>query len=67
MGNRSASDSALGRAAFAPLAGVRIADFSTNMAGPYVEIRRRLAEGIPGQTGVESGRDLLGNRRTSGM
>ena len=35
MGNPSASDFALGRAAFAPLAGVRIADFSTNMAGPY--------------------------------
>ena len=35
MRNPSASDSALGSAAFAPLAGVRIVDFSTNMAGPY--------------------------------
>ena len=35
MANPSASDSALGRAPFAPLEGVRIVDFSTNMAGPY--------------------------------
>ena len=31
----SASSSADGPAAFAPLAGIRVADFSTNMAGPY--------------------------------
>ncbi|MDE2303688.1 MAG: CoA transferase [Sphingomonadales bacterium] len=31
----SASGSAPGRARFAPLEGVRIVDFSTNMAGPY--------------------------------
>ena len=35
MGNSSASDSAIGGAPFAPLEGVRILDFSTNMAGPY--------------------------------
>jgi crotonobetainyl-CoA:carnitine CoA-transferase CaiB-like acyl-CoA transferase len=35
MVNPSASDTALGRAPFAPLGGVRIVDFSTNMAGPY--------------------------------
>lgn len=35
MNSPSASDPALGSAAFAPLAGVRIVDFSTNMAGPY--------------------------------
>ena len=35
MGNSSASDSAVGGAPFAPLEGVRILDFSTNMAGPY--------------------------------
>ena len=35
MKNPSASDPVLGSAAFAPLAGVRIVDFSTNMAGPY--------------------------------
>ena len=35
MANSSASNSALGRAPFAPLEGVRILDFSTNMAGPY--------------------------------
>jgi len=29
------SDATLGSAVFAPLAGVRIVDFSTNMAGPY--------------------------------
>ena len=31
----SASNAALSSAAFAPLAGVQIVDFSTNMAGPY--------------------------------
>ncbi len=35
MGNSSATEPAIGRAAFAPLYGVRIVDFSTNMAGPY--------------------------------
>ena len=35
MRNSSISDPALGGAAFAPLAGVRILDFSTNMAGPF--------------------------------
>ena len=35
MANSSASNSALSRAPFAPLEGVRILDFSTNMAGPY--------------------------------
>ena len=35
MTGPSASDAAPGSSAFAPLAGVRIADFSTNMAGPY--------------------------------
>lgn len=35
MRNSSATESATGSAAFAPLAGVRIVDFSTNMAGPY--------------------------------
>lgn len=35
MINSSATDSAIGSAAFTPLDGVRIADFSTNMAGPY--------------------------------
>ena len=35
MGNSSASDSAVGGTPFAPLEGVRILDFSTNMAGPY--------------------------------
>ncbi len=35
MINSSATDSAIGSAAFTPLEGVRIADFSTNMAGPY--------------------------------
>lgn len=35
MRNPSASDAALGNGAFAPLAGVRIVDFSTNMAGPF--------------------------------
>ena len=35
MTGPSASDAAPGSAAFAPLAGVRIVDFSTNMAGPY--------------------------------
>lgn len=35
MANPSASDPAPGRAQFAPLEGVRIVDFSTNMAGPY--------------------------------
>ena len=35
MANPSASDPAPGRAPFAPLEGVRIVDFSTNMAGPY--------------------------------
>ena len=35
MANSSASDSAVGGAPFAPLEGVRILDFSTNMAGPY--------------------------------
>lgn len=35
MGNSSANDAAIGSAPFAPLEGVRIVDFSTNMAGPY--------------------------------
>lgn len=35
MANSSASDPAVGGASFLPLKGVRIADFSTNMAGPY--------------------------------
>jgi crotonobetainyl-CoA:carnitine CoA-transferase CaiB-like acyl-CoA transferase len=35
MRNPGASDPALSSAVFAPLAGVRIIDFSTNMAGPY--------------------------------
>lgn len=35
MINPSASTSGLGRAPLAPLEGVRIVDFSTNMAGPY--------------------------------
>jgi crotonobetainyl-CoA:carnitine CoA-transferase CaiB-like acyl-CoA transferase len=35
MRNSGATDSAIGSAAFAPLAGVHIVDFSTNMAGPY--------------------------------
>ena len=35
MRNSSASDSAPGSATFAPLGGVRIVDFSTNMAGPF--------------------------------
>ena len=35
MQNSSATDSQLGGATFAPLAGVRIVDFSANMAGPY--------------------------------
>ena len=35
MINSSATDSAIGSAAFTPLEGIRIADFSTNMAGPY--------------------------------
>ena len=35
MGNSSSSDSTTGRATFSPLEGVRIVDFSTNMAGPY--------------------------------
>lgn len=35
MRNPSISDPAPGGAAFAPLAGVRILDFSTNMAGPF--------------------------------
>lgn len=35
MQNSSATDSQLGGATFAPLAGVRIIDFSANMAGPY--------------------------------
>lgn len=35
MANPSASETALGGAPFAPLAGVRVVDFSTNMAGPY--------------------------------
>ena len=35
MGISSATEAATGSAAFAPLAGVRIVDFSTNMAGPY--------------------------------
>ena len=35
MGNSSANDPAIGSAPFAPLEGVRIVDFSTNMAGPY--------------------------------
>ena len=35
MTGLSASNAALSSAAFAPLAGVRIVDFSTNMAGPY--------------------------------
>ena len=34
MTNPGASDAALG-APFAPLAGIRVVDFSTNMAGPY--------------------------------
>ena len=35
MANPSASDLAPGRGNFTPLEGVRIVDFSTNMAGPY--------------------------------
>ena len=35
MANSNASDHVPGRAPFAPLEGVRIVDFSTNMAGPY--------------------------------
>ena len=35
MANSSISDAAVEGAPFAPLAGVRILDFSTNMAGPY--------------------------------
>ena len=35
MANSSVSDAAVEGAPFAPLAGVRILDFSTNMAGPY--------------------------------
>jgi len=35
MRNLSAPDSIIGGADFAPLKGVRIVDFSTNMAGPY--------------------------------
>ena len=35
MRNSSATDAPLGSATFAPLAGVRIVDFSANMAGPY--------------------------------
>ncbi len=35
MRNSSASDPMIGSASFAPLAGIRIVDFSTNMAGPY--------------------------------
>lgn len=35
MTSPSASDAALGGTVFAPLAGIRIVDFSTNMAGPY--------------------------------
>lgn len=35
MANSSGSDPALGHPPFAPLEGVRIIDFSTNMAGPY--------------------------------
>ena len=35
MVNSSASNSALGHAPFVPLKGLRILDFSTNMAGPY--------------------------------
>lgn len=35
MRNSSAPDSIIGGANFAPLKGVRIVDFSTNMAGPY--------------------------------
>lgn len=35
MRNSSAPDSIIGGADFAPLKGVRIVDFSTNMAGPY--------------------------------
>ena len=35
MINPSASELATGSATFAPLAGIRIVDFSTNMAGPY--------------------------------
>ncbi len=35
MTNPGASDTGLGSAGFAPLDGVRIVDFSTNMAGPY--------------------------------
>ena len=35
MQNSSVTDSQLGGATFAPLAGVRIVDFSANMAGPY--------------------------------
>lgn len=35
MTSPSAFDAGLGDATFAPLAGIRIIDFSTNMAGPY--------------------------------
>lgn len=35
MAEPGAFSSALGAAGFAPLAGVRVVDFSTNMAGPY--------------------------------